>query len=615
MNRKTMILALGIAGLLSIPAAAQLSNSSLKGAYFVRQLAMDGSPTYYAYSAQGTVTFDGSGKYTFQGTGINNTKGAATTAQTLNLSGTYTVTSGGIFSMTSLIANSETVYGGLASNIVVASATESLYFDLLVAIPMSQTVSNGTLNGNYRFVSFDFLSGQRASVRNGTFTAAANGQGSLGNLAITGKAADQTATTISQTITGATYALTGNGSGTLTLPTSGSPGSQLITGNKTLYTTSDGSLLLGGSANGYDMILGVKALSGNGSASTYQGLYFLGGLQLDNTQGDIASSSQLQGYSGSVKANGQGTFISDTRLNQDGYTAFDQTLAETGATLTSSGLLDSGNTQYYFGANGQLFIGTGINGNYEIDLGVRTQTFTSPGGVFLDPTGVLNAASFAPFTNPIAPGELITLFGSGLATRLTVAPSLPFPTTLGGVQVTVNGTSAPIYYVSPTQVSVIVPYSILADGTFANIQLINNGAQSNVVQAYTSPTSPGIFSQSQTGTGTGAILRQDFTVASRNNLATKGETIQIFLTGLGLVSPGNPEGAAGPSNPLSRAKGTVQVFIDGYEATVSYAGLAPGLAGLYQVNAVVPAAVGSGDVFVDISTDDAYHTQVTVPVQ
>jgi uncharacterized protein (TIGR03437 family) len=615
LNRKALILALGIVGLVPTHLAAQLSNSSVQGAYFVRQVAMSESPTNYAYSAQGIATFDGKGNFSFQGTSINTANGATTTAQNLTLTGTYYVTSGGIFSMTSLIDTAETVFGGFASNIIVTSSTESSYYDLLVGIPVSQTVSNGTLNGNYRFVSIDFLNGQYGSVRNGTFTAAANGQGSLGNLSITGQAANLTTATTTQSISGATYTLSSNGSGTLTLPTSGSATSQLITGNKTLYTTSDGSLVLGGSANGYDMILGVKALTGSASAATFQGLYFTGGLELDNTGGDLANSSQLQGYSGSIKADGKGTYISDNRFNLDGSGAYDQTLASPNSIPTASGLLDVQTAQYYFGANGQIFVGTGQKGNYEIDLAVRAPNFTSTGGVFLDPTGVLNAASFAPITNPIAPGELITLFGSGLAKALTVAPGLPFPTTLGGVQVTINGTAAPIYYVSPTQVSVIAPYSIPTDGSFAEVQVTNNGVQSNTVELYTSPTAPGIFSQSQSGTGTGAILRQNSTVVSSGNPAIKGETIQIFLTGLGVVSPTSPAGAAGPSDPLSKVTGNLQVFIDGYEATPSYAGLAPGLAGLYQINVVVPATVSSGDVYVDIATDDAYHTQVTLPVK
>ena len=81
----------------------------------------------------------------------------------------------------------------------------------------------------------------------------------------------------------------------------------------------------------------------------------------------------------------------------------------------------------------------------------------SGSGVYLSPVGVVNAASSAPFTAQVAPGEFLTLYGSGLAPT-TASASLPFPKLFNGVQVLINSLAAPIYYVSPTQISVVVPY-------------------------------------------------------------------------------------------------------------------------------------------------------------
>jgi uncharacterized protein (TIGR03437 family) len=85
-------------------------------------------------------------------------------------------------------------------------------------------------------------------------------------------------------------------------------------------------------------------------------------------------------------------------------------------------------------------------------VGFGTPKF-SGSGVYLNPIGVVNAASFAPITNPIAPGEVITLFGSGLAASSVNASSVPLPTTLGNTQVNINGIAAPLYYVTPTQIA------------------------------------------------------------------------------------------------------------------------------------------------------------------
>ena len=68
----------------------------------------------------------------------------------------------------------------------------------------------------------------------------------------------------------------------------------------------------------------------------------------------------------------------------------------------------------------------------------------SGSGVYLNPLGIVNAASYAPVTNPVAPNELVSLFGENLAASVLAAPGLPLPTTLSGVEVTVNDQPAPL---------------------------------------------------------------------------------------------------------------------------------------------------------------------------
>jgi uncharacterized protein (TIGR03437 family) len=89
------------------------------------------------------------------------------------------------------------------------------------------------------------------------------------------------------------------------------------------------------------------------------------------------------------------------------------------------------------------------------------------------------------------PRRADSLFGTGLAsTTKNVQGGLPFPTTLGGVQVMIDGYACPLYYVSPTELSVIVPYEVATNQTgLANIQVINNNVQSNTCRC-TSPMPP-----------------------------------------------------------------------------------------------------------------------------
>ena len=279
-------------------------------------------------------------------------------------------------------------------------------------------------------------------------------------------------------------------------------------------------------------------------------------------------------------------------------------------------------TQYVYGGGGTVRIGAGLWPYLGLTVAFKAPVLTGP-GVFLNPTGIANAASSAPFTAGIANGELITLYGSNLAAATVVAPKIPFPTKLGGVTVSINGLAAPIYYVSAGQISVIVPYG----NTFgvAQIQVTNNGVASNVVTELVDNTAAGVFTVPPGGLGYGAMVHNATgSLVTKANPAVPGEYVQMFVTGLGSVFPAVADGAAGPVNPLSYStyfnadatKNQIKVFVGGASASVVYAGLAPNLAGLYQINFQVPAAgLVSGDNTLDVSGPDSYTAQVVIPVK
>src|SRR5205823_5886621 len=137
---------------------------------------------------------------------------------------------------------------------------------------------------------------------------------------------------------------------------------------------------------------------------------------------------------------------------------------------------------------GAVRIGSGIGPNLGLSVAVAAPTLTGS-GVFLNPQGVVNAGNWAPFTASIAPGELVALVGTGLAPDgLPVSNTIPFPKSVGPVQVTINGIAAPIYFAAPTLIAAIVPYGIT--GSIAQIQVINNGTPSNTVTAFVGLTAP-----------------------------------------------------------------------------------------------------------------------------
>ena len=149
---------------------------------------------------------------------------------------------------------------------------------------------------------------------------------------------------------------------------------------------------------------------------------------------------------------------------------------------------------------------------------------------FLDPLKVWNAANLAPIKNSVAPGEFISLFGSGLCPVTEGVPSLPLPTRLGNVQVSVNGVFAPISYVSPNQINIRVPYETA--GGYATFQVSSGLGLSNAVTLYEQDTAPGVFTSTTGGfapcVGPAAALHADFSPVTQSDPAKVGERLQLM---------------------------------------------------------------------------------------
>ena len=269
------------------------------------------------------------------------------------------------------------------------------------------------------------------------------------------------------------------------------------------------------------------------------------------------------------------------------------------------------------GAAGKAFFsataGDFSTSTYDLNVAVAPPGFTGS-GVFLNPVGVVNAASLAPVGSPVSPGEYVSLFGVNLAAAAAGAVSFPIPTTLGSVgSVTVNNIPAPLNYVSANQINLLVPFSVT--GSTATF-VVTNGTKSNSVDVPLAPTAPGIFFQDSSGANLGVVLHQDFSLVTGAAPATANEVVLIFMTGLGSVNPPVADGSKGPSAPnLALVTTTFSVLIDNQNAPIKYQGLAPGFAGLYQINVQIPAKSTLGpNVPLAISTNEAYLDQVRIVI-
>ena len=233
-------------------------------------------------------------------------------------------------------------------------------------------------------------------------------------------------------------------------------------------------ILFGGSPLGYDMIVGVRNASG---PQNFGGLYYQAGIDEDFSQiGSSGAASQSSGYYGSFNATSTGAILVHDRLSDtlDGISTYGETFGDTFTPGVNGNYTDTGSsTQYVVADGGAVRIGQGIAPYLGLTVALQAPTLTPTGSVYLNPTGIVNAASYSPFTAGISDGEYLALFGNNLAPSPASAPNLPLPTILNGVQVTINGTPVPINYVSPGQLDVVVPLG----NTFplAQFQVINNG--------------------------------------------------------------------------------------------------------------------------------------------
>jgi uncharacterized protein (TIGR03437 family) len=616
-------------------------NGLLKGNYQFRNVAVqavdgNGNPTQVT-ATYGSIVFDGNGNYTITGTQVDNTVSGGTPAP-FSTTGTYAIGANGAGYVASPLYPTDGYdydYGAVSQGVFAGSATEAedenyVLNDVFIAVPVSGTTANANFTASYQTGLLDFSGGGSTAIKNALFQLSPNGSGGFGTITLNGQASNQSAASLTQAISGASYVFA-SGSATLTIPQASggvsSTNDLFSPGQKTMFQSADGNFILGWTNTGYDIFFGVKALTSPATNSLAQGLYFTAALE------DSPTISGVDSYYGgdSMSGDSAGDAIIHARLNFPNSYSYDYGSDDV-VVLNSSGATpnpDYSGYTYLFGDGGLAFVGIGTLGNFSLVVGLHAASF-SGSGVYLNPIGVSNAASYQPITASLAPGELITLTGSGLysGSGLDVAPSGAFPTSLGGVSVMIDSTPCPIYYVSATQIAVVVPYEVGSNTTgLANIQVTNNGKPSNTVQMYLTDAAPGSFSQNASGIGYAAALHSATgQLITQANPAQPGEYISLFLTGLGAVTPTVPDGALGPSNPLSIANvytaGFLTVLFNDYtngslqnQGTIQFAGLAPSLAGLYQINVQVPTGVlGSGDnVYVEFVTDYADNNQIQIP--
>lgn len=230
--------------------------------------------------------------------------------------------------------------------------------------------------------------------------------------------------------------------------------------------------------------------------------------------------------------------------------------------------------------------------------------------------GVVSAASLG--ASPVAPGGYISVLGSALATGLSTSPGSPYATDLAGTQVLLGGRRLPLEYASDGRINAIIPYEVTPNIT-QQLVVRRGTAYSMPEPIVIASVQPAVFTRNQLGTGevSATVVRDGAEVpVEAANPVSSGDVISIYCAGLGAVSPVVPAGTRTPDEPRSALVKPAVVRIGDSTAEVRFAGLAPGLTGVYVIQAVVPSGVAAGPaVPLTVATDGATSSPVTIAIR
>ena len=207
---------------------------------------------------------------------------------------------------------------------------------------------------------------------------------------------------------------------------------------------------------------------------------------------------------------------------------------------------------------------------------------------------VVNSASN--LSGAVAPGELVVVYGSGLGpanmTGAQIDSSGHLSNNVAGTQVLFNGAAAPLVYTRADQVAAIVPDGVAGQES-VQVQVKYKDETTPTFPTTVADTVPGLFTLDQSGQGQAAILNQDNSFNAAAKPSPRGSIVSLWATGQGLSNPDWAEDVLAPS-PLPQPKNKVNVNIGGQWSQILYAGAAPGLAAVIQVNVKVPDGITPG---------------------
>ncbi len=207
---------------------------------------------------------------------------------------------------------------------------------------------------------------------------------------------------------------------------------------------------------------------------------------------------------------------------------------------------------------------------------------------------ISRVTNLADGSSALAPGSLVRIEGTDLSPIRQTTSERPLPTALGESCITVNGLPIPLILVSNNEINAQIPYEI---GGNATLILRTPGGVSDSFNVQVSATAPSIFQTmiaGYDGLVPTIVNGRNGLLVTGSNPVKKGDSIVIYLSGLGKTNPEVPSGLAAPADPLARTIIKPVVTLGNRELPVDFSGLTPGEVGVYQINAQIPHDVPVG---------------------
>ena len=231
---------------------------------------------------------------------------------------------------------------------------------------------------------------------------------------------------------------------------------------------------------------------------------------------------------------------------------------------------------------------------------------------YIAPAGITNAVGATP-SSTVGPGSIVSIYGQGLAPDLEVGPTNPLAQAIAGVTVTINDQILGLLFVSPQQINAQVP-SNLSDGTYTLI--VHNSSQPDVSTTLSvARDSPGIFTQTLNTQQYALAMHADGSLVTPDSPATGGETISVLGTGFGPYNGTIVDGFF-PPTPAPTLVDSITVTAGGMDPSPTWAGAAPGYAGITLTQFQVPTGMPSGSsVQLKVTVNGTDSNTVMLPLQ